>query len=45
MNTAFFEQLIVIIGRFDPPWVAFILAVVILCFKAPEIIRALRGKR
>jgi len=30
------------LSRFHPAWVAFIVAVAILCYKLPDIIRALR---
>ncbi len=32
--------LIKLLGKYHPFWVAVILAVVILCYKAPEIIKA-----
>jgi hypothetical protein len=34
-----------LLARFDPPWVLLILAVAILCYRAPEIVRAFRSKR
>jgi hypothetical protein len=36
--------LIQLLGKYDPLWVAIILAVVILCYKSPEIIKAFRSR-
>jgi hypothetical protein len=33
------------LSKFDPPWVVVILAVTILCYRAPDIVKAFRGKR
>lgn len=33
------------LNRFDPPWVLAILAVAILCYRAPDIVKAFRAKR
>jgi hypothetical protein len=33
------------LSRFDPPWVLVILADVILCYGAQDIVKAFRGKR
>jgi hypothetical protein len=34
-----------LLAKFEPPWVAIILAVVILCYRLPDIVRAFRSKR
>ncbi len=45
MNGDTITAFIQLLSKFDPPWVALIIAVTILCFKSPEIIKALRSKR
>jgi hypothetical protein len=31
------------LSRFDPPWVVTIIAVAILCYRAPDIVKAFRA--
>ena len=45
MNSEAAVELVKLLGRFDPPWVIAILAVAILCYRAPDIVRAFKGKR
>jgi hypothetical protein len=45
MNAQAASGFIELLSRFDPPWVAVILAVAILCYRAPDIVRAFRRKR
>jgi hypothetical protein len=39
------NSFIQLLSKFDPPWVVVILAVAILCYRAPDIVKAFRGKR
>jgi hypothetical protein len=34
-----------LLSQFDPPWVLLILAAAILCYRAPDIVKAFRSKR
>jgi hypothetical protein len=45
MNAEAASSFIQFLSRFDPPWVLAILAVAILCYRAPDIVKAFRGKR
>jgi len=45
MNAEAANSFIQLLDRFDAPWVLVILAVAILCYRAPEIVKAFRGKR
>jgi|HubBroStandDraft_1064217.scaffolds.fasta_scaffold44303_1 hypothetical protein len=45
VNAEAVSNLIQFLDRFDPPWVLMILAVAILCYRAPDIVRAFRAKR
>jgi len=45
MNAEAANSFIQLLGQFDPPWVLLILAVAILCYRAPDIVRAFRRKR
>lgn len=45
MNSEAALEFMKLLGRFDPPWIIAILAVTILCYRAPDIVRAFRGKR
>ena len=45
MNAEAGSSFIHLLNRFDPPWVLVILAVAILCYRAPDIVKAFRGKR
>lgn len=45
MNAEAISGLIQLLNKFDPPWVLAILAVAILCYRAPDIVRAFRSKR
>jgi hypothetical protein len=45
MNGEAVSSFIQFLGRFDPPWVLVIVAVAILCYRAPDIVKAFRGKR
>jgi hypothetical protein len=45
MNAEAANSLIQLLDRFDAPWALVILAVAILCYRAPDIVKALRGKR
>jgi len=45
MNAEAASSFIQLLNRFDPPWVLVILAVAILCYRAPDIVKASRGKR
>ncbi len=45
MNAEVASSFIQFLNRFDPPWVLVILAVAILCYRAPDIVKAFRGKR
>jgi len=41
MNPDFFNNLFAFLGKYHPLWVAFIIAVGMLCYRSPEIIQAL----
>jgi hypothetical protein len=45
MNAEALSSFIQFLSRFDPPWVLIILAVAILCYRAPDIVKAFRSKR
>jgi hypothetical protein len=45
MNQEAVSSFLQFLNRFDPPWVLLILAVAILCYRAPDIVKAFRGKR
>jgi hypothetical protein len=45
MNAEAVNSFIQFLSRFDPPWVLLILAVAILCYRAPDIVKAFRSKR
>jgi hypothetical protein len=45
MSTEAMTEFIKFLGRFDPPWVIAILAIAILCYRAPDIVRAFKGKK
>jgi hypothetical protein len=45
MNGELASNFIQFLGRFDPPWVLAIIAVAILCYRAPDIVRAFRSRR
>ena len=45
MNAGAIDDFLRFLDRFDPPWVLVILAVAILCYRAPDIVKAFRGKR
>jgi hypothetical protein len=45
MNAEAARSFFQLLDRFDPPWVLVILAVAILCYRTPEIVKAFRGKR
>jgi hypothetical protein len=45
MNAEAANSFIQLLSRFDPPWVLVIVAVAILCYRAPDIVKAFRGKR
>ena len=42
MNPETLNSLVAFLAKYHPLWIAFILAVSILCYKSPEIIQALR---
>jgi len=45
MNGEAIVEFFKFLGRFDPLWVAIILAVIILSYRVPEIVRAFKGRR
>jgi len=45
MNAETVSGFIQFLDRFGPPWVLVILAVAILCYRAPDIVKAFRSKR
>jgi hypothetical protein len=44
MTGEFWISLVQMLSKFDPAWVLLILAVAILCYRAPDIVKALRSK-
>jgi len=42
MNPETLNNLVAFLAKYHPLWVAFIVAVGVLCYRSPEIIQALR---